>query len=264
MKRLSLRLSLLEQSFPWLQTMPQDEGPEKAFHIKRECREEYGLDHTLFSLRGNVVLADFRQVRELAAKLNAHVDPRHSERLVKAGQLNAMGLIDEILHYVIALYRQQVHPDVFDTALLRLASHLGQNNTETLLHTFGEFFPPQQVYAGKTTVAAYLQGFEGRESCRALALEELLLLALANLNLGFSPFQFLFDAASLAERTVYTQAVNELQEHLAALPPFGPDGMNLWDMLRAPALASPHSLIGQLEYMRKHWGLLIEKFSSRI
>jgi glycosidase len=35
-------------------------------------------------------------------------------------------------------------------------------------------------------------------------------------------------------------------------------------MLRAPALASPHSLIGQLEYMRKHWGLLIEKFSSRI
>ncbi|MDR3115942.1 MAG: alpha-amylase, partial [Treponema sp.] len=238
--------------------------PVKEFHIHRKLREACGLDHTLFSLRGNVVLVDFREVRELAAKLNAQVDPSRPEGLIKAGQLNAMGLIDEILHYVVALYRQQVQSDVFDTALLRLADHLGQKNTDTLLHTFGEIFPPQQVYQGNMTVAAYLQGFEGRESCRSVALEELLLLALANLNPGFTPFQFLFDEAPLAERTVYTRAVQELREHLAILPPFGPEGMNLWDLLRAPALASPDSLSGQLEYMRKHWGLLIGKFISRI
>ncbi|MDR1986806.1 MAG: efflux RND transporter permease subunit [Treponema sp.] len=264
MTRIPIQLTRLEP--PHAPSHPCRAGsePVKEFHIHRELREACGLDHTLFSLRGNVVLADFRQVRDLAAKLNAQIDPRHPERLVKTGQLNAMGLIDEILHYVIALYRQEVQPDVFDTAILRLASRLGQQNTETLLHTFGEIFPPQQVYRGKMTVAAYLQGFEGRESCRSLALEELLLLALANLNPGFTPFQFLFDEGSLAERTVYTQAVKELREHLAALPRFGPEGMNLWDLLRAPALASPDSLIGQLAYMRKHWGLLIGKFSSRI
>ncbi|MDR2397706.1 MAG: alpha-amylase, partial [Spirochaetaceae bacterium] len=234
----------------------------KEFHINRVLRERCALDHTLFSLRGNVVLADFRQVRDLAAKLNAQID--QPEQRVKPGQLNIMGLIDEILHYVVAVYRQTVKPDVFDTALERLGRNLGQGGTETLLHTFGELFPPQQVYQGSLTVADYLAGFEGTESCRAMALEELLLLAMANLNPAFSPFKFLFDEALLAEKTAYAQAVHELREHLAGLPAFGPSGLNLWDMLRAPALASPHSLIGQLEYMRKHWGLLIEKFSSRI
>ncbi|MDR3192907.1 MAG: hypothetical protein LBT87_07570, partial [Treponema sp.] len=82
------------------------------FHIRREVREEYGLEHRLFSLTGNVVLIDLRKVRELAAKFNAKVDPRHPERFIRAGQLYAMGLIDEILHYLVALYREQVQPDM--------------------------------------------------------------------------------------------------------------------------------------------------------
>ncbi|MDR2246049.1 MAG: hypothetical protein LBE17_05145, partial [Treponema sp.] len=72
------------------------------FHIRREVREEYGLEHRLFSLTGNVALIDLRKVRELAAKFNAKVDPRRPERFIRAGQLYAMGLIDEILHYLVA------------------------------------------------------------------------------------------------------------------------------------------------------------------
>ncbi|MDR1955479.1 MAG: alpha-amylase [Treponema sp.] len=272
MKRLIVRLSRLEQASPcrepgkpFFRTPVAHAGqPQKEFHIRKEIREECGLDHTLFSLRGNVVLADFRQVRELAIRLNAQRDPAHPERFIQAGQLNAMGLIDEILHYVVALYREQVQSDVFDTALLRFASVLGKEKTAGLLHTFGELFPPQQVYAGTITVEDYLKGFEGPTSCRAVALEELLLLALANRNPAFNPFHFLFDEASLAKRTVYTQAIDELRAYLAELPPFGPEGMNLWDLLRAPAVASPDSLSGQLEYMRKHWGLIIGKFIPRL
>ncbi|MDR2629373.1 MAG: alpha-amylase [Spirochaetaceae bacterium] len=235
------------------------------FHIRQEVREEYGLEHTLFSLRGNVILADFRQVRELTRRFNAKIDPAaQPERLIKAGQLNAMGLIDEILHYMAALYRQQVQPDAFDTALTRLENTLGPERSAALLRVFSGQFPPQAVYAGKTTVAAYLEGTEGGESCRSLSLEELLLLALANLNSAFSPFKFLFDDQELAEKTIYIQAISELRAHFAELPPFGPDGLSLWDLLRAPALASPDSLAGQLEFMRKKWGLLLGKYMARL
>ncbi|MDR1277315.1 MAG: alpha-amylase [Treponema sp.] len=234
------------------------------FHIRREVRQEYGLEAPLFSLRGNVVLPDLRQCRELAAKFNAKVDPAHPERFIRAGHLYAMGLIDEILHYVVALYREQVQPDAFDTALERLGTRLGDGKTAGLLTAFNGQFPPRQVYAGDTTIEAYLQGKDGGESCRCLSLEETMLLSLANLNTAFSPFKFLFDDGDLSEQTVYPQAIEELKAHFAELPPFGPDGQNLWDMLRAPALASPDSLLGQLEYMRKHWGLLIAKFMSRI
>jgi glycosidase len=234
------------------------------FHIRREVREEYGLEAPLFSLRGNVVLPDIRQCRELAAKFNAKVDPALPERFIRAGHLYAMGLIDEILHYVVALYREQVRPDAFDTALGRLETNLGDGKTAGLLTAFSGQFPPRQVYAGDTGIEDYLRGSDGGESCRALSLEETMLLSLANLNPAFSPFKFLFDDGDLSKKTVYPQAIEELKAHFAELPPFGPGGQNLWDMLRAPALASPDSLLGQLEYMRKNWGLIITKFMSRI
>ena len=40
-------------------------------------------------------------------------------------------------------------------------------------------------------------------------------------------------------------------------PYFGPDDENLIDMLRSPAVAVPHSLSGQLEYIRERWGHLL-------
>ena len=127
------------------------------FHIKKEVRKEYKLDAALFSLHGNVILADLRQVLELTAAFNAKIDPRTPEKFITAGQLYAMGLIDEILHYMAALYREQVQPDAFETALQRLGNKLGTNETNGLLHTFSEVFPPQQVYAGNTTIEVYLE-----------------------------------------------------------------------------------------------------------
>jgi len=235
------------------------------FHIRREVREQYGLEGSLFSLTGNVVLSDMRQVRDLARKLNTGVDPvKDPGRFVRAGLLNAMGLIDEVLHYIVALYREQVQPDVFITALKRLENNFGTGKTAVLLESFCGAFPPRDVYGGNATVSGYLAGSDGGESCRCLSLEEILLLAMANLNPAFRQFLFLFNDSDLAKETVYPGAISELKAHLADLPPFGPDGMNLWDLLRAPALASPDSILGQLDFMRKRWGLLLGKYMGRL
>jgi len=235
------------------------------FHIKSEIRKEYGLEGSLFSLTGNVVLADIRQVRALAQKLNAKVDKvKNPDQFIQAGKLNAMGLIDEILHYMVALYREQVQPDTFETGMARLEEKLGGGKTSHMMENFCGKFPPKDVYEAKTDVSGYLAGKDGGESCKSLSLEELLLLAIANLNPAFKQFLFLFDDSQLAQETVYPVAIDELKAYLAELPVFGPDGQNLWDLLRAPALASPDSLLGQLEFMRRRWGLLLGKFSGRL
>ncbi|AEF84610.1 alpha amylase catalytic region [Treponema primitia ZAS-2] len=234
------------------------------FHIRQDVRLEHGLETALFSLRGNVVLADFQQVRKLTNQFNAKVDgAAHPESIIKASQLNAMGLIDEILHYMVALYRQEIQRDIFETALERLNNSLGEDKTAQLLESFGAQFPPQKVYTQEQTVTEYLESSDEGESCKSLALEELMLLALANLNPAFKPFVFLFDDKDLETATVYNEAISELRTYLAELPPFGPDGMNLWDLLRAPALASD-TLSGQLDYMRSRWGLLLSKFIARL
>ncbi len=234
------------------------------FHIADELRKKYKLESSLFSIQGNVVLPNFQQVRELTQKINSFINAElYPEKTIKAGQLNAMGLIDEILHYVCALYREKVEPRAFDLALERLERNLGKNKIDALLRAFSHHFPPREVYAGKSAVTEYLSGQTGGEQNRSLALEELMLLALANLNPAFTPFIFLFDDAELSDKTIYQNAIEELKQHFSSLPVFGPDNQNLWDLLRAPALASD-TLNGQLDFMRKRWGLMIQGFIMRL
>jgi glycosidase len=261
MEKIIIKLSRLERRpVQWA----KNRKARMEFHINRNIRIEYGLEDSLFALTGNVVLADLKKTREVAAKFNSRIDPAHPERFIRAGHLYAMGLIDEIMHYVAALYRQQIAPNAFDTCLLRLESKLGETRTGNLLDFFSGQFPPRPVYRGEKTIAEYLNGTEDGENCRALSLEETMFLSLANLNPAFKPFRFLFDDEPLSAHTIYPAAIEEMKIHFKQLPVFGPNGENLWDMLRAPALASPDSLLGQLEYMRKNWGLLISKYMSRL
>ena len=261
MKRIHLTLTKLEKNKPqWA----KNRKTLMEFHINNNVRREYGLKDSLFSLTGNVVLVDLKQCRELTVKFNSKQDPAHPERFIRAGNLYAMGLIDEILHYVVALYREQVQGDIFETALDRLENNLGGDKTDGLLNAFSNHFPPRAVYTGGQNVEQYLNSQENGENCRALSVEETMLLSLANLNPAFKQFKFLFDDKKLSRDTVYPDAIEELKAHLKEMPPFGPDGMNLWDFLRAPALASPDSLQGQLDYMRKNWGFLISKFIARL
>ncbi|MDR2542994.1 MAG: alpha-amylase [Treponema sp.] len=234
------------------------------FHINRDVRLEHSLKDSLFSLSGNVALIDLKQCRELTAKFNAKQDPAHPEKFIKAGDLYAMGLIDEILHYVVALYQAQVQDDIFETALNRLDTNLGKDKTDGLLNAFSVQFPPRDVYKNEKTVEQYLNNTEDGVSCRALSIEETLFLSLSNLNPAFEQFKFLFDDKELSGKTVYPDAIEEIKAHFKGLPAFGPEGMSLWDFLRAPALASPNSLLGQLEYMQKNWGLLVSRFIARL
>ena len=261
MSRFYIKLTRLEsESAKWA----KNRKVRMEFHINRDVRNEYKLKDSLFSLTGNVFFADLRQCRELAAEFNSKQDPAHPERYIKAGELYVMGLIDEILHYVVSIYREEVQPDVFNTALDRLDAKLGESKTKGLLNAFSSQFPPRSVYKGDKNVDEYLKSKENGESCRALTIEETMLLSLANLNPAFKPYKFLFNDKDLSKDTVYPAAIEELKAHFKEMPSFGPDGMNLWDFLRSPALASPDSLLGQLDYMRRRWGLLISKFISRL
>jgi len=243
-------------------SMARRKSATMEFHIDREVRKEYGLKDSLFEITGNVILIDMKQTRELAAKFNAKQDPK-TGRFIRAGQLYAMGLIDEILHYVVSLYRKQIQPDAFDLCLQRLGTKLGEDKTDGLLVAFSEQFPPKPVYKGEKVVPEYLQSKEEGSNCRSLSIEETMMLSLANLNPAFVPFKFLFDDKDLVHNTVYPDAIEEIKAHFKELPPFGPFGQSLWDMLRSPALASD-TLSGQLEYIRKYWGMILDKFASRL
>ncbi len=234
------------------------EVPTYEFHVSRAVRDLYQFDQAFFSSTGNVVFANLAASREFAQRINQARDAEHHpERTLHPGALNAMGLIDEALHALVDVYRRFSDPRALVDALSWFQSRLGQEALEQTLLAFGERFPAIVVYRGEVSAAKWLSASTGGVPHRAVALEELMMLWLANANPAFKPFKELFDDGPLADATSYPKITSALRDYFNTRPRFGPDNQNLVDALRAPALASPDSLADQLAYIRERWGPML-------
>ena len=235
------------------------------FHISRKVRDLYQFDEPLFSLSGNVIFPNFHAARLFAQRMNEKRDlVNFPEQAIKAGQINAMGLIDEILHYIIGLYRGEKNSQVMQQALEWLYEKFGKQKVDEALRKFADEFPAVAVYRREVELDTYLEGETAGIPHRLIVFEEMLLLWLANMNSAFSPFVELFDDSTLEKESSYLQMVKALHPFFDNQPLFGPDHQNLVDMLRSPALAVPHSLSGQLEYIRDKWGYLLGPYLLRL
>jgi glycosidase len=231
------------------------------FHISRKARERYQFAESLFSYSGNVIFANVAACREFAYRMNTVRDAeRHPELSVHAGQLYAMGLIDEASHALMARYRKQYDPAVFTQALEWFSGLVGAEPLGRMLLTFVEEFPGLKVMRGELTARKWLSGETEGVSHWAVALEELLLLWTANRNEAFKPFEELFEEKPLAERTVYREVTRQFPEYFATrplIPVAGAKGVSLLELLRAPATGAPGSLSGQLKLIRTLWKPLL-------
>lgn len=242
------------------------ERPSKMeFHISRNVRDYYQFDDALFSISGNVIFANFHAARIFAQKINQKKDlVKFPEKTVSSGQINAMGLIDELLHHVVALYSRKTNPEVIRKSLDWLYVRHGHEKIDKALHHFVENFPTVAVYKEELSVDTYLDGATEGVSNRHLALEEMLMLWLANMNPAFLPFSEFFNDIVLKKKTIYLEIISDLKIFMDSQPPFGPENQNLIEMLRSPAIHVPHSLQGQLEYIKDHWGKFIHVFVRRM
>ena len=241
------------------------------FHISKKVRDLCKFDSTLYSSSGNAIFANFKAVQDFQIKLNALFRERgENEKQVSAGNLNAMGLIDEIFHYVCMLFRRDKAPKCFTNLLSDLDTYFGKQEIDRLLLQFMEIFPPVAVYQKKLTnedylfQSAYEKATNQQRSNREQVLEEMIMLHLANENPAFHPFQILFDDTVLSTNPNYMKVWNQIKAFFMTQPVFGPKNNNLIAMFKEPVIASPTSLKGQLDYIRTYWADLLGEWLKRL
>ncbi len=217
-----------------------------AFHISKVAREKYQFDESVFATDGHVVFADFAAACRFAEKMSTV-----RGYVVPASDVNAMGLLDEVMHILIRQYEME-NPGVMERALHWITAKHGEDALDLSLLRFNEHFPAPS--AGPSP--------SGKEYKRGavITLEEMLLLSLENQNPALEEYQDLFDATPLLD-TIYAQMLGTMETFFGYEPGFGSGKETLLHILRAPMEASPNSLSGQLKYVAERWGALLgEKY----
>lgn len=232
------------------------------FHIAKEVRKKYDIDETLFTINGNVVLANFAEVRKFVQRLNAK---REDVQKVTPGYVNAMGLLDEIYHFILREYEISENPGVIKKALAYLNKNLGEESVNKILSEFVSLFPPTDVYKGKLSVFEYLNTMTDNRPNTEVALEELFILYFADYNPANKKLKELFDTTYFANKDLFDKTIFELDKFFKKEKPFGPDNQDIFTLFKTPIEQSPENLEGQLDFVLTKWKVILkEKFSSKI
>jgi len=231
-------------------------------HIAKNIREKYNIETSLFELNGNLVLADFKNVRILAERLNKI---RKGQNKVSPGELNAIGLLDEIYHFVLSIYEKEINPGVTERAYKYLEEEIGETVFNFFIQDFVRLFPPIPVYNGEMSVEEYLSTKTNNKSNSELALEELQMLYLENLNPAAWKLKELFDSNYFGDRNTYLLIVKSLQTFYSNEPKIGPENLDVISFFKQPFELYPNDLEKQLFFIKEKWKDFIEdKFNSRI
>ncbi len=249
-------------------SMFADNAP-RDFHVSRVARDRYQFDETLFSLQGTVIFANFHAARVFAQKMNQKRDVvNFPEQAVKASQINALGLIYELTHFVFRDYCEKRAPTLLADMLASANERVGAEAVDTTLRKFVDEFPPLPVYRREMDVQTYLDDTTEGKPNRELVVEEMIMLWVSNANSAFAPFHELFDDLQLKKETAYPQVITRAQALTAGkvdtAASLGSGDESILDLLLAPARAHPHSLEGQLEFIRQRWGAVLGRHIYRL
>ncbi|MBI2777673.1 MAG: alpha/beta fold hydrolase [Chloroflexi bacterium] len=259
----------------------------RAIHLSKAARRQHGLDPAA-DPRCALSVADVAAARLAAHGINADriAGRAPGPATVTAGELIAAGVLHEVFHRLVDVYDSDIEPGAVSAAVAALEAD-GEPAVERFVEALADAFGRESLPPGH---AATLP--DEPAALRSEALVEGLLLAVLNDDPAAAAVRDLVDDRALRRQRGYASVLDALEANLEAaagttpaarraalaarvarerrrraIPPGEPArrrrgrsplaGRSLPELLRAPSAASPHSLAGQLRWIRDHWGELI-------
>ena len=189
--------------------------------------------------------------RQLAFKLNSSRSP--GSPVVHAGELNLYASLQKALRFLIDGVAHAQESSLLINAVQEGGFEPSGENMRVTASRFVELFPPAAVLQGNATPSHWLTGCLNNSRLTHQMLREMLLLRLAAANPAIENFRELVDDRILAASSHYTNIIQAFERSLKDGPIIAEKGCTLMAALMAAITASPHSLAGQVTYLREQW-----------
>jgi glycosidase len=220
--------------------------------LSAEARATVDVDDLVDDL-GRATLTSFLEVRTLTQSLNRAEDLQDQpDRAVQPGQVSAVAWLDEVSRYLIARFRDQKNPDMFEQAQSWLEDEFGQDGLKSSVAQFLSVFPSESIrHSDKHQSDKGLDDYVNGSHDYVV---DLLAVWLLNENPAVGRIVDLFDD-ELLERDSYRQVIDSLNSFFRQQQPgFGPGDEPLIEVLRAHIDRGGDTLESQVDYLRQHLG----------
>ncbi len=226
------------------------------FHVSKSSRNKYSITPDYFSIKGNLIIADFAKARIISEKINSVRRSEGAENsLITPGLINGAALLHEVYHFVISQYIEKQNPNLFLNLTSHLNDSLGQENVDNLFSKFLENFPPPTVFNGSVTIDEYINGATLGKANKEIIFEELLLLYIENRNPSIAMLKELFDENVLDESGVYKTVLENSVKFFKDEEPVMGNNLSLFEYLFNPISAHPEDIEAQLRFILNNWNV---------
>ena len=233
--------------------------------ISQRAREKYQITESILPYHNRNGLSDLRSLNNFVFHLNQHPDiTLHPDKSFKSGQLNGIALIDDIFHFVISQYQVLKGNRTLSSLMTKLQQFYGKETLDQLMLSHIQNFPPSELIRDEQMASAYLVGTTAGIPNKEIILQNLIILSISVKNPALKPYAELIWEPQITDTQTFTEFQNFVENFFTEMPGFGPNNQSLIEMLKSPAAFVPHSIAGQLDYIREHWAFLLGDFLLRL
>ncbi len=223
-----------------LSTLPVNRYCSLGLPVSARARRELELPAaTLAPPSGRTLYA----LRQVAAALHRH----RPQPPGGAARLNLLAWLCTAQRLVIARYLDARGARVTESGLDLPGVRRPLPGLAPALEATLRYFPPATADPARL----------GPEELTRLTTAEMLVLAIQSTNPAAKPFAPLLSPDQLDAACPWRQILESLDRLLAGSTVPGPLAGSLLELLEAPVRAAPHSLAGQLRFLREHWAGLL-------
>ena len=225
-----------------------------GFQISAECRRKLNLEAVIGQSTELSKHSNSFMFQQISTDYNKTYKSPHK---ISSGELLTVSLIVDILRYVFHSYCFESYPESLPNIFHEIEKSHGKELVHLPVSSFINLYPPSVVWNKLKSEKQYLSETVNNIAPDKIITAELTLLYLDSMNPAFKPFDNFYNDEKLKNISNYDKLIKKLEAEFEHQPVFKPLGLSLFASLKAPMLASPDSLDGQLSFIKEKWSFFL-------